>query len=179
MKPWKPSMWKPFSKVTFLCVPAWVRRTLKHSRDRGLERWKVFIEFLPPPGFSSSHSLPGHMLGILRGWEAEWGGRLKTLSSVRSPMWSASCDSVAIPRPAWGSRGDWPKCLPEQESYATCHLPPSLCYSLERFLVISRAVPSFADGTGWNPPAVAGIARTRPIFSALTPRHLVSHWQAR
>lgn len=129
MKPWKPSMWKPFSKVTFLCVPAWVRRMLKYSRDRGLERWKVFIEFLLPPGFSSSHSLPGHMLGILRGWEAEWGGRLKTLSSVRSPMWSASCDSVAIPRPAWGSRGDWPKCLPEQESYATCHLPPSLCQS--------------------------------------------------
>lgn len=64
------------------------RECFKYCRDRGLETWKVLIECLPPQGFSSSHSLPGHMLGILRGWAwlcEEGGWRLETLSSIRSP----------------------------------------------------------------------------------------------
>lgn len=57
------------SKVTFsLHASVSQRGCLKYSRDRGLEAQKVLIESLPPQGFSSSHSLPGHMLGIPRGW---------------------------------------------------------------------------------------------------------------
>lgn len=133
---------------------------LKYSRDRGLETWEVLIEeFLPPPGLSSSHSLPGHMLGILR-------GQLETLSSVRSPMWSVTVS----PSPALHEGAEVTCRNSCRNSRELCHLPPTLVYVnpksvflsfRQRFLVIS----SSANGTGWNPPAVAGIARTHILCS--------------
>lgn len=87
----------------------------------------------------------------------------------QEPHVVCSCDSVAVPRPAWGSRGDLPEFLPEQQramplaTYPLVYVnPKSVFLSFhQHFLVIS----SSANSTGWNPPAVAGIARTHILCS--------------
>lgn len=129
------------SKVTFsLHASVSQRGCLKYSRDRGLEAQKVLIESLPPQGFSSSHSLPGHMLGIPRGWAWLWGRLLETLSWVRAHMF-CSRDRVTDLNPAWGSGRDL----------------------TELFLEKKRALPLATCPTVWSPRPSRIYANPRSI----------------